>query len=123
MVLLFVLGLGLVAVALALTAAALRPGVQPGGVARSIAVLESITSPAPVALTREINPPFAERVLEPMRRRALRIGRRLTGADSSERLRHKLDLAGNPPGWTVDRVVSAKVLCTAVGFMVALAGS
>ncbi|GAA4721610.1 type II secretion system F family protein [Nocardioides conyzicola] len=123
MVLLFVLGCGLVAVALALTAAALRPRVQTGGVARSIAVLESITSPAPVALTREIDPPFGERILEPLRRRALRIGRRLTGADSSERIRHKLDLAGNPAGWTVDRVVSAKVLCTFVGFAVALAVS
>lgn len=123
MVLLFVLGLGFVAVALALAAAALRPGVQPGGVARSIAVLESITSPAPVALTREIDPPFGERILEPLRRRALRIGRRLTGADSAERIRHKLDLAGNPPGWTVDRVVSAKVLCTFVGVTAALAVS
>ena len=121
MILLFVLGCGLVAVALALTSAALRPRVQTGGVARSIAVLESITSPAPVALTREIDPPFGERILEPLRRRALRIGRRLTGADSSERIRHKLDLAGNPAGWTVDRVVSAKVLCTFVGFAVALA--
>ena len=121
MILLFVLGCGLVAVALALTSVALRPRVQTGGVARSIAVLESITSPAPVALTREIDPPFGERILEPLRRRALRIGRRLTGADSSERIRHKLDLAGNPAGWTVDRVVSAKVLCTFVGFAVALA--
>ena len=121
MILLFVLGCGLVAVALALTSAALRPRVQTGGVARSIAVLEAITSPAPVALTREIDPPFGERILEPLRRRALRIGRRLTGADSSERIRHKLDLAGNPAGWTVDRVVSAKVLCTFVGFAVALA--
>ena len=121
MILLFVLGCGLVAVALALTSVALRPRVQTGGVARSIAVLESITSPAPVALTREIDPPFGERILEPLRRRALRIGRRLTGADSSERIRHKLDLAGNPAGWTVDRVVSAKVLCAFVGFAVALA--
>jgi tight adherence protein C len=120
MIMLFVLGLGLVAVALTLTAVALRPTVQTGGVARSIAVLESITSPAPVELTREINPPFGERIIEPMRQRALRIGRRLTGADSNERIRHKLDLAGNPVGWTVDRVVSAKVLCTLVGFMVAL---
>ena len=123
MVLLFVLGLGFVAVALVLMAVALRPTVQTGGVARSIAVLESITSPAPVELTRDINPPFGERILEPMRQRALRIGRRITGADSSERIRHKLDLAGNPPGWTVDRVVSAKVLCTAVGFLVALTTS
>src|SRR3954464_812742 len=103
MVLLFVLGVGFVAVALALAAAALRPGVQPGGVARSIAVLESITSPAPTSLVREIDPPFGERILEPLRRRALRIGRRLTGADSFLALRRKLDLAGNPPGWPGDR--------------------
>lgn len=123
MVMLFVLGVGLVAVALALLAVAFRPTVQTGGVARSIAVLESITSPAPVELTREVDPPFGERILAPMRERALRVGRRLSGADSSERIRHKLDLAGNPPGWTVDRVVSAKVLCTAVGFLVSLAVS
>jgi len=123
MVMLFVLGLGLVAVALTLLAVALRPTVHTGGVARSIAVLESITSPAPVELTREVDPPFGERILAPMRERALRLGRRLSGADSSERIRHKLDLAGNPPGWTVDRVVSAKVLCTAVGFLVSLSAS
>jgi tight adherence protein C len=123
MVMLFVLGLGLVAVALVLLSIALRPTVQTGGVARSIAVLESITSPAPAELTREVDPPFGERILAPMRKRALRLGRRLSGADSSERIRHKLDLAGNPPGWTVDRVVSAKVLCTAVGFLVALSVS
>ncbi|WP_028645745.1 type II secretion system F family protein [Nocardioides sp. URHA0020] len=123
MILLFVLGVGLVGVALALVSVALRPGVQPGGVARSIAVLESITSPAPVELTREVDPPFGERIIEPLRRRALAVGRRLTGADSSDRIRHKLDLAGNPAGWTVDRVVSAKVLCTAVAFTVALAAS
>src|SRR3954471_13336360 len=103
MVMLFVLGVGLVAVALVLLAVAFRPTVQTGGVARSIAVLESITSPAPVELTREVDPPFGERILAPMRERALRLGRRLSGADSAERIRHRLDLAGNPPGWTVDR--------------------
>ncbi len=117
MVMLFVLGLGLVVVALTLLAAALRTGVQPGGVARSIAVLESMTSPAPVELIREVNPPFADRILEPMRLRALRIGRRLSGRDSGDRIRRKLDLAGNPAGWTVDKVVSAKVLCGALGLL------
>lgn len=123
MVLLFVLGLCLVALALSLLAAALRTGVQPGGIARSIAVLESMTSPAPVELTREIDPPFGDRILEPLRQRALRIGRRLSGADAGDRIRHKLDLAGNPVGWTVDKVVSAKVLCGAVGLVVGLSGS
>ena len=49
-------------------------------------------------------------MLDPLLARALGLGRRLTGADAAERIRHKLDLAGNPPGWTVDRVVAGKVL-------------
>jgi tight adherence protein C len=54
-----------------------------------------------------------------MRKSALRIGRRLTGADAGERIRHKLDLAGNPPGWTVDRVVSGKI----IGLVAGVAGA
>jgi len=36
--------------------------------------------------------------------------RRLSGADQEDRIRQRLDRAGNPAGWTVDRVVSGKVL-------------
>ena len=53
---------------------------------------------APEELTQDLDQPFAERVLAPLQSRALGLGRRLTGADSAERIRHKLDLAGNPPG-------------------------
>jgi tight adherence protein C len=49
------------------------------------------------------------------------VGRRLSGADSAERLRGKLDLAGNPSGWTVDRITAGKVAGAAVGFLVGLA--
>ena len=38
------------------------------------------------------------------------MGRRLTGADAAERVRRKLDFAGNPRDWSVDRVVSGKVI-------------
>ena len=85
-------------------------GAQPaGGVTRSIAVLEAMNS-APAEMTKELDRPFGERVLEPLQARALTLGKRLSGADSSDRIRHKLDLAGNPRGWTVDRVVSGKVI-------------
>jgi tight adherence protein C len=57
-------------------------------------------------------------VLLPLQNRFTGLGRRLSGADSAERIRHKLDLAGNPPGWTVDRVMSGKV----VGAMAGLVG-
>lgn len=115
MTLLFVLGLLLIAVALGLIALAYGSPVDAGGITRSLAVLEAMTS-APKELTKELDKPFGERVLEPLQARALRIGRRLSGADSTERIRRKLDFAGNPRDWNVDRVVSAKVI-GAVSFL------
>ncbi|MBC9732153.1 type II secretion system F family protein [Nocardioides marmotae] len=110
MVLLLVLGVVLVLVAILLLGLALTPDAgQTTGVARSLAAIEAITS-APKALRDELDRPFGERVLEPLQARALRIGRRLSGADSAERIRRKLDLAGNPRDWSVDRVVSGKVI-------------
>jgi len=79
------------------------------GVNRSLAVLEAMTS-APTELAKEFEKPFGERVLEPLFGRATKLGRRITGADAAERIRHKLDLAGNPPGWTVDRIGAGKVV-------------
>jgi tight adherence protein C len=120
MVVLLVLGVILLAAAVALLAIALRTDEEARGVNRSLAVLEAMGS-APRELTRELDRPFADRVIEPLRARALAIGRRLTGADSAERIRARLDGAGNPVGWTVDRVVSGKVLCAGLGLVVAVA--
>ena len=120
MVLLLVMGLALVVVAIVLVASALRSEEGATGVNRSLAVLEAMTA-APQELRADFERPFAERVIEPMRERALGLGRRLSGADSAERIRRKLELAGNPEGWTVDRVVSGKVLMAVVGLLVGLA--
>lgn len=109
MVLLFVMGLMLVVAAIALVGLAVGGDRPTGGVTRSIAVLEAMSS-APEVLTKELDRPFGERVLEPLQARALTLGRRLSGADSADRIRYKLDLAGNPRGWTVDRVLSGKVI-------------
>ena len=92
---------------------------KPGGVNRSLKVLEAM-SVAPKELTQELDKPFAERVLEPLQRRTLGLGRRLSGRDSADRIRHKLDVAGNPPGWTVDRVLAGKVIGPFVVVFVAL---
>jgi len=93
------------------------------GVNRSLAVLEAMTS-APTEMTKEIDKSFGERVLEPLYDRANKLGRRITGADAADRIRHKLDLAGNPPGWTVDRVGAGKIVGAVAGvgvsFMLAL---
>ena len=48
------------------------------------------------------------------------MGRRLTPEDASERIREKLELAGNPAGWTVERVMAGKVVGFAVALVVSL---
>ena len=94
---------------LVLAGSALRSGAgTSSGVTRSIELIEAMTN-APRELTGELDKPFSERVLGPLQNKFVGIGRRLSGADSSERIRHKLDLAGNPPGWTVERVLSGKM--------------
>jgi tight adherence protein C len=108
MVLLFVLGIGLVIVAILLVGSAMNTQTE-SGVTRSLAVLEAMTN-APKELNKELDKPFAERVLAPLQERAVGLGRRISGADTAERIRRKLDLAGNPPGWTVDRVLSGAVV-------------
>jgi len=113
-ILLLVLGVLCVGAAIALGAVALQPGER--GVARSLAVLEAMTE-APKELTKELEPSFADRVLDPLRARALRLGHRLAGSDSAARIQRKLDLAGNPTGWTVDRVVSGKILLGGFGIL------
>ena len=121
MALLFILGVLLVLVAIVLVATAIGDK-EEQGLNKSLAVLEAMST-APKALTDELDRPFGERVLEPLQARALVIGRRFSGADTGDRIRHKLDLAGNPPGWTVDRVVAGKIIGAVVGLVVFLAFS
>lgn len=91
------------------------------GLARSLASLEQMGGAGAEELLAEAEPSFAERVLTPLQERALRFGRRITGADKAERIRQRLELAGNPMGWTVDRVIGLKVIAAlalpAVGYV------
>jgi len=109
------LGAGLVFVSLFIIFAAVG-GVQSEtrGVNRSLAVLEAMTA-APSEMTKELDKSFGERVVEPLYERITRLGRRITGADAADRIRHKLDLAGNPPGWTVDRISAGKIVGAVAG--------
>ena len=118
MAVLFVLGVALVLLAILLIGSALSSTTE-GGVTRSLAVLEAMTN-APKELSQELDRSFADRVIEPLQQRALSVGRRVSGADTAERIRRKLDLAGNPPGWTVDRVLSGKVLGAVLGLVFGL---
>jgi tight adherence protein C len=78
MVLLFVLGIGLVIVAILLVGSAMNTQTE-SGVTRSLAVLEAMTN-APKELNKELDKPFAERVLAPLQERAVGLGRRTSPA-------------------------------------------
>ncbi len=86
------------------------------GVSKSLAVIEAFTA-APSELRQELEPSFQDRVLTPLTDRTLGVAKKLTPQDHNERIRQKLEIAGNPPGWSVDRVTSLKF----VGFVAALA--
>ena len=116
MTMLFIMGILLVFTALCLAASAVRNAAPSTGVARSIELIEAMTT-APTELKADLDKSFSERVLIPLQNRFAGLGRRVSGADSSERIRRKLDLAGNPPGWTVDRVMSGKVVGAIAGFV------
>ena len=89
---------------------------NPTGVARSLAAVEALRAAPKSLREQELEIPFRERVLGTTMRKITGLGRRLTPADQVGRIRKKLDLAGNPPGWTVDRVMSGKVVGAMGGF-------
>jgi tight adherence protein C len=109
MTLILVLGLILVLTAVLVIGMAVGDAKPAHGVGRSLAALEAMAG-APDELKAELDRPFADRVLEPLQLRALALGRRLSGVDSAERVRRKLDFAGNPRDWSLDRVISLKVI-------------
>jgi tight adherence protein C len=105
---LLVLGIAGIFTALLLSLAAV--GVftnEARGVSKSLAVVEAFSA-VPQTMRDELEPSFQDRVLSPLLDRFVAIGRRITPADHADRVRKKLDIAGNPPGWTVDRVTSLK---------------
>ena len=113
-----VLYLGMVAVALGIAALvgsfALGSAKNPTGVARSLAAVEALRATPKSLRQQELEVPFRDRVLGPTMSNITSLGRRLTPADQVGRIRRRLDLAGNPAGWDVDRVVSLKVLMSLV---------
>ena len=85
------------------------------GVGRSLEVLEAFTQ-APETMQAELDPGFRRRVLDPTGTWFGKLGRRLTPTDHHTRMRGKLDAAGNPSGWSVERITATK----AVGFIAGL---
>jgi tight adherence protein C len=89
------------------------------GVSKSLAVIEAFSA-APAELRKELEPSFNERVVGPLLDRFQNLGKKMTPADHSERIRNRLEVAGNPPGWTIDRVTSMKFVGFAIGLVMSL---
>jgi tight adherence protein C len=123
MTIFLILGAALVVLALLLVSAAMgttASGQTVSGVDRSVALVQALTN-APKELTKEYDESFADRIMAPFQARALKVARRLSGSDAAERIRHRLDVAGNPPGWTVERVQAGKVIGAIVLFLISVA--
>ena len=112
---------GLAGIFLGITAViaviALQPE-RPSGL-RSLALLEAFAA-APDHMREELQPSFSDRILTPLLNRLLGMGRRLTPVDFAERVQQKLDMAGNPRGITVERLISLRMLGLTVGLVVSV---
>ena len=114
--------LGLVAVFLAIVLLLTTIGTitsERQAVNRSLAAVRAMDS-APDQMKTELDKPFGERVVTPTMGRLTGVGQHFTAGDQTDRLRHKLELAGNPPGWDVDRIIAFKVLGLFAGIVVGI---
>ena len=108
-------GIVLLAVSIAVVAYAFGGGVT--GVAASLSLIERQVS------TREVGRnelAARDRLLIPVLRATRSLGVRLSPAGAAGRLGHLLDLAGNPAGWTADRVLGAKGAALVAGAVLGL---
>jgi tight adherence protein C len=87
---------------------------------RSMAALRAIEL-APSGMRQELDRPFSERVLLPSLENLTSLGRRFTPKGQIERLQRRLDIAGSPPNWSVDRLLALKMIGLIAGVIVTLA--
>lgn len=117
-----ILVLGLVGIFAAIMLSLTAVGVfdnESRGVGKSLAVLEAYSA-APPEMRKELDPSFNDRVLTPLMDRTLNLGKKLTPSDHAERIRTRLEIAGNPSGWSIDRVISMKFLGFAGALVISL---
>ena len=58
----------------------------------------------------QLDTPFTDRVVAPAFEKLTSWGRRFTPDDQSARIRRRIDLAGNPENWDVNRIIAFKML-------------
>ena len=68
----------------------------------------------------DLNSPFTDRVITPTLEKFTEWGKQFAPADQANRIRRRLDLAGNPPTWDPNRLVAFKVLGLIGGLILGL---
>jgi tight adherence protein C len=94
-------GGALMAIVLAVSAGA----GQATGVAKSLQLIEQVIDSKEVA---KEDLPASERLLKPLLGGTRRLAFRLSPAGTLDKLARMLEVAGNPPAWTVDRILGLK---------------
>jgi tight adherence protein C len=87
------------------------------GVSRSLTFIDEITTPT---VARPVNESVIDRTVVPFGRNMIALGRRLSPSDVASRLQRQLDLAGNPPAMTPEKVLAYKGLGLVVGGLIGL---
>ena len=91
---------------------------------RTVRLLESqvvVGAGKPVNLRdKEMDVPFAQRVMVPLVAGAGQIAKRVLPFETRDKLKRKLMLAGNPPGWDAERLLSFKIIGAISGFVLGL---
>lgn len=83
-------------------------------------VLMKVTREAGRTTVIEAEASTKQRILDPIMRMMLRLGKRLTPIDRIHRLEDRIEHAGYPAGWDINRAVSMKAICLFIGAGVGL---
>jgi tight adherence protein C len=89
-------------------------------VARSLAAIDAVHTAPRDLRTQQLQQPFSERIMDPLLTWFVGVGRRFTPEERVSRIRRRLDLAGNPPGWDADRILGLKAFVALAGGVVGL---
>lgn len=116
---LLALGLAAVFAALALSLVALgSQSTKRQQVSRSLGAVHGLSATSSTPVVEEVA--FTDRVLGPAYGRLTKLGRRLSPVGMIDGMTHRLDLAGNPAGWSADRFFAYKALALFTGALFAM---
>jgi tight adherence protein C len=104
------LGLGLLIAVLSVSFS----GGEPRGVAKSLMLIESSVDSRSVVTTELA---AKDRLVAPILNRTKGLARALSPSGADNRYSLMLDQAGNPPGWTVERILGAKGAALLIGLV------